>query len=35
MKNKTSERQDKLNEALKKNLKRRKIQTKKNKLEKK
>tara|TARA_Y100001936_G_C15778150_1_gene509957 strand:- start:498 stop:605 length:108 start_codon:yes stop_codon:yes gene_type:complete len=35
MKNKTSERQDKLNEALKKNLKRRKIQIKKNKLEKK
>ena len=33
MKNKTSERQDKLNEALKKNLKRRKIQIKKNKLE--
>ncbi len=35
MKSKTPEQQDKLNEALRKNLKRRKIQIKKNKLEKK
>jgi len=35
MKNKTTERQDRLNEALRKNLKRRKIQLNNNKLEKK